>query len=90
MWEYRDLLGNLGIFWVLTWDFYKITVGNADCIILTILCFRLAMSHERFDINFTAKENWYGCQNISLLRATFASNELAQAHLPLGVIFILA
>jgi hypothetical protein len=60
MWEYRDLLGNLGIFWELTWDFYKITVGNADCIILTILCFRLAMSHERFDINFTAKENLYG------------------------------
>ncbi len=21
-------LGNLGIFWKLTWDFYKITVGN--------------------------------------------------------------
>ena len=21
-------LGNLGIFWELTWDFYKITVGN--------------------------------------------------------------
>jgi hypothetical protein len=29
-WEYRDFLGNLGIFWELTWDFYKITVGNAE------------------------------------------------------------
>ena len=28
-WEYRDLLGNLGIFREFTWDFYKITVGNA-------------------------------------------------------------
>jgi hypothetical protein len=27
-WEYRDFLGNLGIFWELTWDFYKITVGH--------------------------------------------------------------
>ena len=24
----RDFLGNLGIFWELTWDFCKITVGN--------------------------------------------------------------
>ena len=30
-WEYRDFLGNLRIFWELTWDFYKITVGNAGC-----------------------------------------------------------
>jgi hypothetical protein len=28
-WEYRDLYRNLGIFWELTWDFYKIIVGNA-------------------------------------------------------------
>jgi hypothetical protein len=27
-WEYREFLGNLGIFWGLTWDFYKITVGH--------------------------------------------------------------
>ena len=24
-----EFLGNLGIFWELTWDFYKIIVGNA-------------------------------------------------------------
>jgi TPP-dependent 2-oxoacid decarboxylase len=41
-WEYRDFLGNLGIFWELTWDFYKITVGNAveemnSCNILSTL-----------------------------------------------------
>jgi hypothetical protein len=29
-WEYRDFLGNIGIFWELTWDFYKSTVGNAE------------------------------------------------------------
>jgi hypothetical protein len=29
-------LGNLGIFWELTWDFYKITVGNAENISLCI------------------------------------------------------
>jgi hypothetical protein len=28
-WEYREFLGNIGIFWEPTWDFYKITVGNA-------------------------------------------------------------
>jgi hypothetical protein len=27
--KYRDFFwGNLGIFWELTWDFYKITAGN--------------------------------------------------------------
>ena len=31
-WEYREFLGNFGIFWELTWDFYKIIVGNAAAV----------------------------------------------------------
>jgi hypothetical protein len=42
-WEYRDFLGNLGIFWELTWDFYKITVGNA----VSKLCSILAGAKQR-------------------------------------------
>ena len=56
-WEPWEFLGNFGMFWELTWDFYKIQVGNAvTCKLLTAAeCRTVEVDSEIGTGNFKGK-----------------------------------